>query len=330
MRFIVYGAGAVGSVIGAHLFRSGKEVVLVGNRQHVDAINQNGLKLVTSNETFRLPVPSVKTANDLLPFRDDDVVLLCAKSQHTVRCLGQLKRSGARRRLPIFCFQNSIWNEPTASRIFENVCGVMVYVEAIFLVAGEVINPVTGNLGFLEVGRYPSGSDSLCEIIVRNLNDAGFSANTNGEIMKSKAAKCLLNLSNAMIAITDGKGNSHAFMDETRKEAKKVWSEAGIEWEDEEVFLKRCRERGGTHAMPPGYESLPKTSGVSSWQSLARGVHSIEAGQLNGDIVTLGGLLGLEAPYNELLWKIAARMARRGEKPGFYSADQLASMIRKR
>lgn len=39
MRFIVYGAGGIGSTIGAHLFRQGYEVVLVGNAAHVDAIS---------------------------------------------------------------------------------------------------------------------------------------------------------------------------------------------------------------------------------------------------------------------------------------------------
>ena len=246
-------------MLGAHLFRSGQDVALVGNSEHVDAISRNGLKLVTSSETFRLRIPCVKTANHLLPFRDDDVVLLCAKSQHTLKALGQLKRSGASRKLPIFCFQNSIWNEPTASRIFDNVYGVMVYVEAIFLVPGEAINPVTGNRGFLEAGRYPSGSDSLCDAIAHDLNDAGFSANTHDEIMKSKAAKCLQNLANAITAITDGKGDTQPFVSEVVREAKKVWHEAGIEWEDEEAFLKRCRERAGTHAIPPDMNFYRRT-----------------------------------------------------------------------
>jgi 2-dehydropantoate 2-reductase len=84
MRFIIYGAGAIGSVIGGHLFRQGYQVVLVGNAQHVEAINWNGLKLVTGAETFILNVPAVKTAQELAPFTDLDIVLLCAKSQQTV------------------------------------------------------------------------------------------------------------------------------------------------------------------------------------------------------------------------------------------------------
>src|SRR5438105_1085795 len=126
MRYIIYGAGGIGSVIGGHLFRHGAEVVMVGNAQHVEAINARGLTLVTGDQTHSLPVPSVKTAAELAPFRADDVVLLCAKSQQTLRCLGQLRSAGAPRTLPIFCCQNSIWIEPAATRSFDNDYGVMI------------------------------------------------------------------------------------------------------------------------------------------------------------------------------------------------------------
>ena len=119
MRFIIYGAGGIGCVIGGHLFRQGYDVVLVGNPQHMEAINANGLKLVTGDEAFVLRIPAVKDANELVPFRGDDVVMLCAKSQHTLRCLGQLRNAGAPRTLPIFSCQNAIWNESMATRVFD-------------------------------------------------------------------------------------------------------------------------------------------------------------------------------------------------------------------
>src|SRR5438552_1417950 len=42
MRYIIYGAGGIGSVLGGHLFRTGCEVVLVGNAAHVEAISALG------------------------------------------------------------------------------------------------------------------------------------------------------------------------------------------------------------------------------------------------------------------------------------------------
>src|SRR4051812_43016153 len=45
VRFVVYGAGAVGGVVGARLFQSGADVVLVARGPHHDVIGSDGLRL---------------------------------------------------------------------------------------------------------------------------------------------------------------------------------------------------------------------------------------------------------------------------------------------
>ena len=325
MRFIVYGAGAIGGIIGGHLFRTGHEVVLVGNGKHVDTINANGLRLLTPADTYILRIPACKRAEELTPFRDDEVVVLTAKSQHTILCLGQLKNAGAERSLPIFCAQNSIVNEPAATRVFDNVYGVMINLPGIFLNAGEVVNPITGNAGFIEVGCYPRGSDELTEKVASALNIAGFVCRVNDWVMKAKAAKSMLNLGNSLEAITDGRGNGDAFIRAARKEAEAVWNLAGIEWEDFEKYEARVKTIRGTNKMPKGWEGQNKRS--STWQSLTKGTGNIEAEFLNGDIVKLGRFLKIETPYNEILWKVAEAMAAKDEKPGRYSAEELIKMV---
>ena len=141
----------VSRAIGGHLFRTGYEVVLVANPKHVDEIQRSGLRLVTSDEIYVLKIPAVKEAKELTPFHEDDIVLLTAKSQHTLLCLGQLKNAGAPRTLPIFCCQNPICNEPLATRVFDRIYGAELKLPGIFLEPGEVINPITGNAGFIEV-----------------------------------------------------------------------------------------------------------------------------------------------------------------------------------
>jgi 2-dehydropantoate 2-reductase len=326
-RIIIYGAGAIGSVLGGHLFRHGYAVKLLGNAEHMRAIKKHGLKLVTAEKTYVLPIPVAESASELAPFRKDDFVLLCPKSQHTLKCLGQLKNAGAPNTIPVFCCQNSILNESIATRVFNRIYGVMLFVDAIFLSPGEVINPVTGRYGFIEIGCYPHGSDSLCKEIARALRRSGFSAIVTENVMKSKGAKCLLNLSNALHAITTGKGDLNKFERELHREAIRVWSFAGIESEDLRIFKKRCHKYSGKPKTPEGYENLSRQASISSWQSLARRTGNIESEQLNGDVVTLGRLLGIETPYNHLLWHIADGMARNKEKPGKYTADELTRMV---
>jgi 2-dehydropantoate 2-reductase len=324
MRFIIYGAGGIGCVIGGHLSRQGSDVILVGNTQHVDAINTHGLKLVTGNETFALKIPAVKTANELAPFGENDVVLLCAKSQHTVNCLGQLRNAAAPRSLPVFCAQNSILNESVATRFFDPVYGVMIMIPAIFMTSGEVINPIVRRFGVIEIGRYPQGVDELCQAVAEPLRRAGFFVTVHPEVMRSKGAKCLNNLGNALMPSPMAKAID-AHMQQARR------GDAGVERgrhcvEESDSFQRRVRSEYGERKIPAGYRELEKHS--SSWQSLARGTGNIEAEQLNGDVVMLGRRLGIAAPYNELLWRIADEMARNGDKPGKYSADELLRMVK--
>ncbi len=328
MRFIVYGAGAIGSVVGGHLHRAGYDVIFVGNPKHIDKITMAGLRLVTANETYVLKIPACKKAEQLRPFKDDDVLLLTVKSQHTLICLGQLKNAGAQRTLPIFCVQNSICNEALATRVFDRVYGVMVRVPGIFLQPGEVINPISGNSGFLEVGCYPRGVDELAREVAEAFKKAGFAGGVNEWVMRAKGAKCLLNLANAMGAITNGKGDSSMFMSAARKEAVEVWKAAGIEWEDAEEYERRARDKRGVTRMPRGYENIRNRG--SSWQSLQRATGNIESEQLNGDVVKLGRLLRIRTPYNEVLWRAAEDMAKKGEKPGKYTAEDLVKMVGKR
>jgi 2-dehydropantoate 2-reductase len=56
--------------------------------------------------------------------------------------------------------------------------------------------------------------------------------------------------------------------------------------------------------------------GGSSWQSLARGLGSVETDYLTGEIVLLGRLHGVPTPANELLQRLANEMAAERRRPG--------------
>ena len=70
-----------------------------------------------------------------------------------------------------------------------------------------------------------------------------------------------------------------------------------------------------------------RRSGGSSWQSLERGLGTIETDFLNGEIVLLGRLHGIPTPANSLLQRMAAQAARNRVAPGSTSADDLLAML---
>jgi 2-dehydropantoate 2-reductase len=331
-RYVVYGAGAIGSGIGGHLFRTGHEVVLVARPAHVNKIKADGLQLVTPVETYSLRVPAVANAEEV-GFRKGDVVLLCVKSQDTDESLLEIRAaagpgSEVARELPILCCQNSITNEPAALRYFRRVYGVLVTVPGVFLEPGVVHNPIKGNAGVLEVGLFPTGIDALAEKAATAFSKATYVSFANPRVMEAKGAKMLGNLGNAMGAITDGKGAkevSQAFMKAVRDEAIACFEKAGVPFESQESFGKRMQGARGETALPPGLRNLGST-----WQSLMRGRNEVEADYLNGEVVRLGRVNGVPTPHNAVLQDVANLMASRGETPGRYTADDLAQIVTER
>ena len=56
MKTVIYGAGSLGTVLGAYLAKAGVEVDLVTrNRDHVEAMNKNGAH-ITGTVDFTVPV----------------------------------------------------------------------------------------------------------------------------------------------------------------------------------------------------------------------------------------------------------------------------------
>ena len=55
-RYIIFGAGAVGGLIGARLHRAGHDVTLIARGANLQALAEKGLKLRTSDGEDLVPV----------------------------------------------------------------------------------------------------------------------------------------------------------------------------------------------------------------------------------------------------------------------------------
>ncbi len=83
----VFGAGAIGGLVAARLAASGTDVSIVARGPHRAAIEANGLKLVSENETI-ITRPRVADAAELGP---QDYVLITLKAQGIEPALPQLR-----------------------------------------------------------------------------------------------------------------------------------------------------------------------------------------------------------------------------------------------
>lgn len=319
MRFIIYGAGAIGGVIGGHLSRVGHPVVLIGRPGHVQAIRAHGLRLVTPTGTYTLSIPAVTSPAEI-DLRPDDVILLCVKGQNTTEALEDL--AAVSDDVPVFCVQNGVRNEALAAERVERVYGVMVRVGGVYLRDGEVMarrDPP----GWLIMGRYPTGVDATVQAVAASLRAAGFMVKVTPDVMPYKWGKLMGNLANAIGAITNARGPEvEQIARAARAEAARLLEQAGIRWISHEEL---AREWAEITIPPRGTLQLEAQS--STWQSLARRQGSVETDFLNGEIVRLAESLGTRAPINEGLLRITLEMAERRELPGKYTPQELADLL---
>ncbi len=321
MRFIIYGAGAIGGTIGARLFQQGFDVVLIARGDHRRAMEAEGLRLLTPEGSFTVRVPVVEHPR-ALEIRADDVVMLCMKSQHTTGALEDLLAVTAAEPA-VVCVQNGVANERMALRRFRRVYATLVHLPAMHLEPGVVVSHAAGRGGILDTGRYPVGTDETCSAVTAALERAGFSARPDPEVMRLKYAKLLMNLNNALQAATGMGPGAREISRQLKHEALACYQAAGIDCAP--VDEVRARHQGTYElADVPGYPRL----GGSSWQSLARGTGNIETDYLNGEVVLLGRLHGVPTPANAVCQALARRMVKEGRAVGSFDCDYVAELIR--
>ncbi len=319
MRYIIYGAGGIGSVMGGHLARTGHDVILIGRPGHVSVINNNGLRLITPTGTHVLRMPAV-TDPSQIDFARGDVICLCMKGQDTESALEDLEKVA--QDLPVFCFQNGVGNEETAIRYFPRAYGVMVRVGTVYLTDGEVIARREPP-GWYIIGRYPEGTDELTEVVAEELRTAGYFVRTTSDVMPYKWGKLMGNLNNAVGAIADGDRESmRPIYNAVFREAQAVLQKTGIRWISQEQVARDWPE-----ITAPLHGQLNTEAQSSTWQSLARRQGSVETEFLNGEIVRVAERIGLQAPINEKLVRVSQEMAAKNEPPGKYTPVQLSEIL---
>lgn len=318
MRFIVYGAGAVGATIGARLHQSGQDVTLIARGEHAQAMRRSGLLLESHDGRERLGLPVVEHPSELR-FASDDLVLLAVKTQDSIAALDALAACTPHD-IAIACAQNGVESERMALRRFARVYGVSVICPAVFLEPGQVQAFGTPATGILDVGLYPSGTDALCARLAESFCAAKLDSKVRDQILRFKYGKLLFNLGNAIEAVCGPAARQGPIGALVKREAITALTAAGIAFDADEA-ASRAR---GVSAKPLGATTRP---GGSSWQSLARRTGNVETDYLNGEIVLVGRMAGVPTPANTLLQRLSNEMARARQQPGLLTQEQFLAQL---
>ena len=174
MRYVIYGAGAIGATIGGRLHQAGFDVALIARGAHREVIESEGLRLQTPEADDLLRIP-VADSPEAIGVSAGDVVFLAMKSQDTATAVDELA-AVADPGVAIVCAQNGVENERVALRRFPRTYGMFVYLAAQHLVPGAVQAFSAPTLGVLDLGCVPSGTDELARTVAADLTCAGFAS----------------------------------------------------------------------------------------------------------------------------------------------------------
>ena len=318
MRFVVYGAGAVGGVVGARLAIAGGDVRLVARGEHLRAIRERGLTLRTAEGDTRVDVRAADTVAEL-DLGPDTAVLLAVKGQQTQSAVDDLLRH-APPEVAVVSLQNGVANERLLQRSFETVLGVCVMLPSSHLEPGLVIQASHPTPGMLDVGRYPGGADESCEEYAEAVRAAGFECHVRPDVMAWKHRKLIMNLGNAVQACCRPGEDADSLSGRARDEGEHVLEVGGIDVVTDEADRELRADLLDTSAMS-------ERGGGSTWQSLRRGAGAVESDYLNGEISLLGRLHDVPTPVNDLLRRTSNRLAREGGEPASLEAAELLAEL---
>lgn len=318
MRYVVYGAGAVGGVIGAHLHLAGSPVTLVARGAHLAAIRADGLTLDAGDGRHRIDAPATETAAEV-GWTDDTVVLLAVKSHQAAVALADL-RAHAPADTPIVCATNGIATEVATLRLFVRTYAVCVMLPATHLEPGVVVASCHPTPAILDVGRIPGGTDAVTAAVSADLRAARIDSVERDDIMAMKRRKLVMNLGNGVDASFAQGDAADELAERAQAEGEQVLAAAGVSLATVEEDRER---RGSILQRRPDLERR----GGSTWQSLTRGTGDSEIDFLAGEIVLQGRLLGIPTPVNEAVVAATRALAYAGGPArSLDAADLLATL----
>jgi len=312
MKSVVYGAGAVGSVLGARLFNADKNVVLVARPNHTAAINQKGLK-ITGIEDYTIPIPA---SADPSIVNEADLIFLTVKAQDTelaVEEFAPFLRDSA----VVISLQNGVRNPDLIARIVgeDRTIPGIVRLSATYLNPGEVIYTHDGICIIGErTGMITERLKWICDYMT-----SGVPTRMSTIIEAELWGKLVMNLLNVPFALT-GLPFPKGFEDKylrlitiaAMNEGMNTVEAAGIRAEYHNLipFLKILENEARITDWLSNEPSTKFQRYVSTHQSVIKGKEG-ESSFLTGEIVHLGEKIGIKTPINSYLIYLIQEQTKR-------------------
>src|SRR5215468_5076630 len=174
MKIVILGAGALGTVLGAHLARAGEDVTLIARGQRAAYLQEHGAT-ITGLVDFTVPITVV---TDPQQVHEADVLIVTVKTYDMAPALQSIKHLQVE---SVLSLQNGVLKDEQLAQTFggEKVLGAMATFGGEVLPTGTV--RFTGNHGCY-LGELPAGTSARVQTLGDLCNRVGIVAQVTPSI----------------------------------------------------------------------------------------------------------------------------------------------------
>ena len=327
MKIAIYGAGALGTVLGAFLTKAGLDVDLITrNREHVEGLQKGGARIIGTME-FNVPVKALLP--EQMSEKYDIVFLLTKQTENdtVVRYVSNYMKEDA----ALCTLQNGL-PEYGISRIIgeERTFGCTVAWGATFIGGG--ISELTSDPGHMTftLGRFGKGKDDKMELIKKILENMG-PVETVNNFIGARWSKLLINSAfsglSTVFGCTFGEvaGNKDSRRCAQRiiKECIDVARKAEITVEPVQGkdivklfdYNSKIKEKISNLLIPFAIRKHRRLK-ASLLQDIERGKKT-EIEYINGIVRDFGEKYGIPTPFNSLVVELVHKIEAGELRPSF-------------
>jgi 2-dehydropantoate 2-reductase len=180
-EFAIVGAGALGSILAAHLIRSGRSVALLARGQRAQQLREQGLRIKGLSE-IAMPVDVI---TDPAQLRETGTLIIATKTPGSEQTMTSLRHVQVDRAVSI---QNGVMKDELLSQTYgrERTLGALADTSGELLASGEVL--FTRNVN-LFVGELDGAMSDTASAIVKAIDDAGVRATLVPDIVSREWSK---------------------------------------------------------------------------------------------------------------------------------------------
>lgn len=327
------GAGAIGCYVGGALAAGGADVVFVGRDRLKAELAASGLSVSGLEGTQLRSVPKVVFHTDASALADRDLVLVCVKCAHSAdaaQTLASVLRPGAL----VVSLQNGIRNAevlrahlPKQIRVLGGIVGF------------NVVSKGGGHFRQATSGPLVIEAEPRATALAQLLEAAGLEVKLTSDIQPLQWSKLVMNLNNAVSALTDRPTKELLFGEGYRKSLAAIIEEAVG------VLRKSGTRTARIGPIPVGafpfvlrlpgpllrlvasaQVKVDPEARSSMWEDLSLR-RKTEVDYLNGEIVRLAAAHSLSAPLNARVVKKVHEVEARGEGSPKLSAVALWALL---